>query len=128
MMAPESIARYLAMEARVHTFFKAVNSLALNCAQTGTDIPGYKVVLSRRSRQWVDEAKVEQYLSEEAFIQARKPGKLIPIGEAEKQLKQMKITLPEDLTFRPPGCPTLVTINSPQTAIVSDDFMALPII
>lgn len=90
---------------------KDVRDYAMSQAESGHDLPGYKLVEGRSYRQWTDEAAVIRrlralkYLKSDYIVE-----KLIGIGEAEKLLGGKKAATPilDELTVKPPGRPALV--------------------
>lgn len=77
--------------------------------------PGWKVVAATSKRKWIDDdQRVAQVLEAKGID---KPWRLSPItiGEAEKILG--KGNLPEELTVKPPGKPTLAKEADPRPAI-----------
>jgi hypothetical protein len=65
VLAPHEVAEVLAMEPLVTLWLKRVKQQALDTLLDGGEVPGYKVVEGRGSRDWVDELKTRHTFTAE---------------------------------------------------------------
>lgn len=66
-LAPWEVAEVLQMESVVTLWLKRVREQALATLMGGGDVPGYKVVAGRGSRQWADDLEVADLLRKEGY-------------------------------------------------------------
>lgn len=89
-LTPEERAAILSRRDIVSSFMSEVESTSLNLAQSGTKIPGWKVVQGRKGpRQWEDESVAEELLKKTAKLKVDQmyTKKVISPTQAEKVLK-----------------------------------------
>ena len=91
----------------VTEFLKSVSEWALKeSIDNGLNIDGYKLVLGRANRKYIDEKEVEKVLLENGITGIHR---LLTITEIEKLLGKTEFnTLLGDLIAKPEGAPTLV--------------------
>jgi len=96
---------------------------ALKRAETGVKLPGLKLVEGRSVRSWADDAKVADRLLSNDFKPAQiYATKLLGIGAIETLLGKKKFTvLLDDLITKPPGKPTLTTIEDKRSELSTHD-------
>lgn len=110
VLAPHEVAEVLQMEPLVTLWLKRVKAQALNTLMDGGEVPGYKVVEGRASREWVDELRVAERLraadfSTEDFTKTE----LLSPAAMEKALGKKKVAeLLPDLIDKKSGAPTVV--------------------
>lgn len=62
-LGPEQLADILNKTSMIKSFLDAAATRAKELAETGTEIPGYKLVEGRRSKAWHDEEGLHKYLN-----------------------------------------------------------------
>ncbi len=62
-LSPEQLAEILDKAPIIEDFLKAAKEKAKALAETGTEIPGYKLVEGRRSKYWSDEEGLHKFLN-----------------------------------------------------------------
>ena len=113
VLAPHEVAEVLAMEPLVTLWLKRVKAQALQTLMDGGEVPGFKCVEGRASRDWVDELKVAERLraadiSEEEFTKTE----LLSPAAMEKAIGKRKVAeLLPDLIDKKPGAPTLAPMS-----------------
>lgn len=109
-LAPWMVADILRQEPMVSAWLKAVKERALADLLKGEEIPGYKVVAGRGSREWKEVSEVVSVLSgaglpEEDYL--TQPELLSP-AKLEKSIGKKKVTeLVGKLVVSVPGSPTI---------------------
>lgn len=128
VLAPHEVAEVLQMEPLVTLWLKRVKAQALNTLLDGGEVPGYKVVEGRASREWVDELRVAERLraadfSTEDFTKTE----LLSPAAMEKALGKKKVAeLLPDLIDKKSGAPTVVPASDKRpTYNRTDDFEVL---
>jgi hypothetical protein len=121
-LSPEEVAELLPNIGFVESWCKDVKTLALQMAEHGTPVPGYKLVAGRSVRRWQDPDEVKQTLMAhglhaEQFVAT----KLAGVTAVEKLLGGKKIAAPimNRLTIKPQGKPTLVPDSDKRDVIAS---------
>lgn len=96
-----------------------IQAHCLSLAETGTQLPGLKLVEGRSVRCWADEKKVEDALFKAGFnVDSAYTHKIITITAAEKLLGKKEFSeLLGDNIIKPPGKPTLTTEDDKRPAI-----------
>ena len=109
-MAPWMIADVLKAESMITGWLKAVKDRALTQMLNGEQIPGYKVVEGRGSREWADPAEVEYLLYGADYDKEQymtEPELLSPAA-MEKSIGKKKVAeLVGTLIVSKPGSPTI---------------------
>lgn len=95
-LTPEQRARLLSVKEEVIAYLGSVESLAIADMQSGTQLPGFKLVLSQTRRGWI-KGNEDDIASTLVTRGVKDPWqkKIITIGEVEKKLGKGKI---DDLT------------------------------
>lgn len=131
LLTDEEIGKVLSVAKDLETWYKAVKEYALSACLAGKDVPGWKAVEGRGSRDYVDIDKAFAYLQEhgiaEALLYDRVP---LTAAKVEKALgkKQYDELLSETgLVEKHPGKPTLAPEKDKRHAITiapdaSEDF------
>ena len=96
-------------------WIKDAREMAQTLLENGVDVPGYKLVAKRATRQWVDEAAALTALSE-AGLNATELTELKSPAQVEKVLKKHKIDMPEGLINSVSTGNTLANADDPRPA------------
>lgn len=92
VLAPWEIAEVLAMESMVSLWLKRVKEQALATMMNGGEIPGYKVVAGRRSREWADDLEVAETLKKAGYAaEDITKTELLSVAVMEKTLGKKKV-------------------------------------
>ena len=92
VLAPFEVAEILAMEPMISLWLKRVKDQALSSMLHGEQVPGYKVVAGRGSRQWADDLEVAAALSSAGYAQEDiTETKLLSVAQMEKALGKKKV-------------------------------------
>ena len=109
VLAPWEIADVLFMEPMITLWLKRVKEQALTTLLDGGEIPGYKAVEGRGSRQWADELEVakeldRQGISREDYTRTE----VLSVAQMEKALGKKKVAeLLGGHILKNPGFPTV---------------------
>ena len=109
-MAPWMISDILKQESMITSWLKAVKERALSQMLSGEQIPGFKVVEGRGSREWADEDKVEEALAAEGYEPEEifEPQTLLSPAKMEKSIGKKKVAEHiSHLIVTKPGNPTI---------------------
>jgi hypothetical protein len=132
-MAPEVMALELSGLLKrvplVEGFISDIKDRAHALIDSGTPVPGYKIVEGQGKRAWTDEEAADTFLTNQKIkVDERYTKKLITLPQAEKLLKeQEKLDNPrtlsrfKELTEWKPGKDTLVPESDPRPAIVKQE-------
>lgn len=91
-LAPFEVAEILAMEPMISLWLKRVKDQALTSMLKGEQVPGYKVVAGRGSRNWADDIEVAATLSAAGYSQEDyTETKLLSVAQMEKALGKKKV-------------------------------------
>jgi hypothetical protein len=91
----ETLGQALAMAEKLEAFIADAKALALSRLERGMNVPGYKLVAKRATRQWADESKAREVLLESG-IDSRDIMSLNTPTQIEKVCKQLNVTFPTD--------------------------------
>lgn len=92
VLAPHEVAEVLAMEPLVSLWLKRVKDQALTTMLNGEQVPGYKVVAGRGSRQWADDLEVAAELKKAGFSQEEiTETNVLSVAKMEKALGKKKV-------------------------------------
>ena len=108
----DQIGQYLAKADMIEAWISDLRALALQVLESGAAVPGYKLVAKRATRKWADEGAARAALLERLPESEVMESSLISPAQAEKKLKKLKLTLPED---------QIVAISSGNTLATEDD-------
>lgn len=125
VLAPHEVAEILAMEPLVSLWLKRVKDQALSSMLSGAQVPGYKVVAGRGSREWKDELEVSSAMQAAGYsVEDITETKLLSVAALEKFLGKKKAAeLLPDLYVKKPGAPTVAPESDKRPAYsVADDF------
>ena len=99
-------------------WIKDARELAQTLLENGTEVPGYKLVAKRATRQWVDEyAALGALLNTGAFV-THELTELKSPAQVEKMLKKHKIAMPEGLITAVSSGNTLASADDPRPAVL----------
>lgn len=99
-------------------WIKEVRALAHQMLEQGLPVPGYKLVPKRATRQWVDEDKAKDVLSDFLPPEELMVTKLASPAQAEKALKKRKLDLPDDLVVAVSSGNTMAPESDPRPAVM----------
>ena len=129
ILAPHEVAEVLAMEPLITLWLKRVKAQALNTLMDGGEVPGWKVVEGRSSREWKNEMLVIDTLVVDGGYSKEQITKteLLSPAAMEKALGKKKVAeLLDGLIDRSPGAPTVVPASDKRPAYNrADDFEKL---
>ena len=92
VLAPWEVAEVLRMEGLISLWLKRVKDQALGTLMNGGEIPGYKVVAGRGSRQWADDLEVAAELKKHGYTQEDiTETKLLTVAAMEKAIGKKKV-------------------------------------
>jgi hypothetical protein len=111
------IGSYLANADILEDWIKDLRALAHQMLDSGAPVPGYKLVQKRATRQWVDDKKAADALTEMGLVAYKEPEVLSP-AQAEKELKKRKLALPDDLVVAVSSGTTLAPESDPRSAVL----------
>jgi 3-hydroxyisobutyrate dehydrogenase-like beta-hydroxyacid dehydrogenase len=89
--------------------------MAVTLLEAGVEVPGWKLVPKRATRQWVNEGAALTALTE-AGCSATELTELKSPAQVEKVLKKHKIAMPENLITAVSSGDTLATADDPRPA------------
>ena len=92
VLAPHEVAEILAMEPLISLWLKRVKDQVLSSMLHGEQVPGYKVVAGRGSRQWADDIEVAAALFAAGYAQEDyTETKVLSVAQMEKALGKKKV-------------------------------------
>ena len=92
VLAPWEVAEVLQMEPMVSLWLKRVKDQALTTMLDGGEIPGFKVVAGRGSREWADDLEVAELLKKNGYTAEEiTETKLLSVAAMEKALGKKKV-------------------------------------
>lgn len=116
VMPVEQIAHYLDQVPMVEAFIKDLQQLAHGLLEEGGEIPGWKLVGKRATRQWADEEKAAKFMEDNGVIVHEL--KIKSPAAVEKELKKAKIELPDNLVVSVSTGTTLAPEKDPRPAVL----------
>lgn len=128
LISNEEVGQILEKAKNLAAWVKDLEDYALSECLKGNEIPGWKAVEGRSTRQFIDQDKAFEILKangiEEAMLYERKP---LTLADVEKLIGKAKFKeLLSEYVNTPPGKPTLVPISDKREAIIrisaEDDF------
>ena len=111
-LAPWEVADVLQMEPTITLWLKRVKEQALTTMLDGGEIPGYKVVAGRGSRNWADELEVAAELEKHGISRDQyTETKILSVAQMEKALGKKRFSeLIGGHVLSVAGSPTIATI------------------
>ena len=124
-LAPFEVAEILAMEPLISLWLKRVKDQALASMLSGEQVPGYKVVAGRGSRNWADDLEVAGLLEKAGYLQEEiTETKLLSVAQMEKAIGKKKVAeLVGGQILTHTGAPTIAPETDKRPAYnPADDF------
>lgn len=128
VLAPHEVAEVLQMEPLVTLWLKRVKAQALTTLLDGGEVPGFKAVEGRGSRNWADELEVAQELERQGFSREDyTKTEVLSVAQMEKALGKKKVAeLLNGHILKTPGAPTVVPMSDKRPVYNrADDFDTL---
>jgi hypothetical protein len=125
VLAPFEVAEVLAMEPTISLWLKRVKDQALTSMLNGEQIPGFKVVAGRGSRNWADDLEVAAFLESQGYTREDiTETKLLSVAQMEKALGKKKVAeLVGGQILAHTGAPTIAPETDKRPAYnPADDF------
>lgn len=118
VLAPHEVSEVLAMEPLVNLWLKRVKAQAVTTMLDGGEIPGFKVVEGRSTRDWSDELRVAERLRAADICEADfTKTELLSPAAMEKALGKKKVAeLLPDLIDKKAGAPTIAPASDKRPA------------
>ena len=118
-LTPKQLRRLLDMMPIIDTWLKSVEAYALDLANKGGIVEGYKLVARRSNRKWTDEEKVKEAFGKTAV---RVVEEVLSPSQLETELKKLTTLKDakakvEPFTFKPDAGNTLVPNTDPREAV-----------
>ncbi len=115
-----TLGKYLENAELLEGWISDLRALAFKMLESGKQVPGYKLVNKRSTRQWVNETKALEQLHNMGLTRGElyKPEELVSPAQAEKVLKKRKMALPDDLVVAVSSGTTMAPESDPRSAVV----------
>lgn len=113
VLAPFEVAEVLQMEPLISLWLKKVKDQALTTLMDGGEVPGFKVVARRGSRQWADELEVAAELDKHGIDREDyTKTEILSVSQMEKKLGSKKVAeLLEGHILALQGAPTIAPLT-----------------
>lgn len=95
-----------------------LRALAHQVLESGKEVPGWKLVAKRATRQWVDEEAAAKALAQDMSHDEMYTQKLVSPAQAEKILKKAKKELPANQVVAISSGSTLAPVDDPRPAVL----------
>ena len=112
------IGGYLKNADMLEQWITDLRALAHQVLESGKEVPGWKLVAKRATRQWVDENKAAKALAQDMSHDEMYTKKLLSPAQAEKVLKKAKKELPADQVVAISSGSTLAPVDDPRPAVL----------
>ena len=112
-----TLGRYLQNAELLEGWIEDLRALAKQMLDSGKQVPGYKLVNKRSTRQWLDEDKAAKWMEAEGIYPFKAPELFSP-AQAEKELKKRKMALPDELVVAVSSGTTMAPESDPRPAVV----------
>ncbi len=113
----QQLGEYLAKADMMEDWIKDLRALAFQVLESGGQVPGYKLVAKRGTRQWVEEAAIEAWVDANNIKDAYDV-KIKSPAQMEKVLKKHGKELPSDLVTTVSSGSTLAPESDPRPAVL----------
>lgn len=125
-LTPAQLGTVLANADILEAWLKVVKARVLHELESGRPVPGWALKPKRANRQWADEERVWPYARRHGLKKAELyETKLKSPAQAEKALKGVGATLPEEMTVRVSSGYTLCADTDPKALIPEAEFQVL---
>jgi hypothetical protein len=114
----QMLGSYLANADMLEQWITDLRALAFAMLESGTPVPGYKLVAKRATRSWTDETKAKAELLKSLPESEVVEMSVISPAKAEKALKKRKISLPDDLVVAISSGNTLASVDDPRPEVI----------
>lgn len=112
----ETISEWLTKADQIEDWVKDLRALAFQLLMEGTDVPGWKLVPKRATRQWSKDERWTAEALQGLGVEDPFEKKLMSPAAVEKLLKKAKIELPSDMVVALSSGDTLAPESDPRPA------------
>jgi hypothetical protein len=112
------IGGYLKNADMLEQWITDLRALAHQVLESGKEVPGWKLVAKRATRQWVDEELAAKELMNDLSADELYTKKLLSPAQAEKLLKKQKKELPASQVVAISSGSTLAPVDDPRPAVL----------
>ena len=114
----QMLGSYLANADMLEQGITDLRALAFAMLESGTPVPGYKLVAKRATRSWTDETKAKAELLKSLPESEVVEVSVISPAKAEKALKKRKIGQQDDLVVAISSGNTLASVDDPRPEVI----------
>lgn len=113
----DQLGEYLAKADMMEDWIKDLRALAFQVLESGGQVPGYKLVAKRGTRQWVSDDDAAKFLVQRQ-VEPYKELEVISPAQAEKLLKKIGQELPGEMVKTVSSGSTLAVDSDPRPAVL----------